>query len=75
MAQSLLPTIDLHRCIGCGLCAQHCPAAAVEMVDTRPLIRNPAACTYCGECEEVCPAGAIALQYEIVLLPQKRSVS
>lgn len=73
MVKTLLPTIDLRRCIGCGLCAQHCPAAVVEMVDARPVFHSPAACTYCGECEELCPSEAIALQYEIVLLPQKRS--
>ena len=67
MTEWLLPLIDLERCTGCGLCAQHCPGGVVEMVDARPRLRNPQGCTYCGECEVLCPAEAIDLQYEIIL--------
>ena len=62
-----LPTIDLKRCTGCGVCIGYCPTQAVAMVDRRPVIVRPDDCTYCGECEENCPEGAIGLGYEIVL--------
>jgi formate hydrogenlyase subunit 6/NADH:ubiquinone oxidoreductase subunit I len=67
MKERLLPLIDLERCIGCGLCAERCPGGVVEMVDARPAVRSPEACTYCGDCEDLCPTEAIALRYEIIL--------
>jgi formate hydrogenlyase subunit 6/NADH:ubiquinone oxidoreductase subunit I len=74
MSEWLLPLISLDRCVGCGLCAQLCPGSVVEMVDARPVVRKPKACTYCGDCETLCPADAIALQYEIIL-PDKQGSS
>jgi NAD-dependent dihydropyrimidine dehydrogenase PreA subunit len=67
MKEWVLPLIDLERCVGCGLCAECCPGSVVAMVDRRPMVRKPRACTYCGDCEVLCPTDAIALQYEIVL--------
>jgi len=61
-----LPTINLERCTGCGLCVEYCPAHAVELVAERPAITAVERCSYCGACEEMCPSGAIALAYEIV---------
>ena len=67
VADRIVPTIDLERCTGCGLCVEYCPTAAAKMVDERPMITRPQACSYCGICEDMCPAGAVALVYEIVL--------
>ena len=64
-----LPTIDLERCTGCGLCVEYCPSHAVELVADRPTITAPERCAYCGTCEEMCPDGAIMLAYEIVSAP------
>jgi formate hydrogenlyase subunit 6/NADH:ubiquinone oxidoreductase subunit I len=64
--ESVLPSIDLNRCTGCGLCVEYCPTNAVEMVASRPAIVRPPDCAYCGLCEEICPVEAIALAYEIV---------
>ena len=61
-----LPTIDMVLCNGCGLCITYCPANAVELINSRPVITRPLDCAYCGLCEESCPQNAIALQYEIV---------
>ncbi len=71
MDDRVLPTINLDRCTGCGLCVERCPTNAVEMVDTRPAILHPHDCAYCGLCEEMCPVEAIALAYEIILPPQQ----
>lgn len=65
-----LPTINLDRCTGCGLCITYCPTSAVEMVDRLPAIARIKDCVYCGTCEDICPEHAIELVYEIA--PIKR---
>jgi MinD superfamily P-loop ATPase len=66
MDESLsLPTINPERCDGCGLCVDYCPGDAVEMVERKPQITQPAFCSYCGICEEICPRSAIELLYQI----------
>ena len=49
-------------CIGCTLCAQHCPADAIEM---RPYEKHEIIdekCTRCGTCKVVCPADAVRVE-------------
>lgn len=33
VSKTIPPTIDLEYCKGCGICAEECPAGAIEMVD------------------------------------------
>ncbi|WP_163337779.1 4Fe-4S binding protein [Desulfopila sp. IMCC35008] len=33
VTKTIPPTIDLTYCKGCGICAEECPADAIEMVD------------------------------------------
>jgi len=33
VTRTIPPTIDLGFCKGCGICAEECPADAIEMVD------------------------------------------
>lgn len=53
------------RCIGCGLCAQVCPAFAIELDGRGKEIKGIkfylAKCVFCAQCEEVCPVDAIEL--------------
>jgi NADH-quinone oxidoreductase subunit I len=59
------PIHDPLRCMSCGLCARDCPAAAIEMVESRmtPGHRMPSfnldRCVFCFQCAESCPRSAI----------------
>jgi hydrogenase-4 component H len=66
-----LPHVDVNRCIGCGGCANVCPARCIRVVDedqsTRVLVFLHERCTFCGRCAEVCPVDAIEMSKEFEL--------
>ena len=45
-------------CIGCGTCADACPAGAIS-TDGVPCVIDQAQCLRCGTCADACPVGAI----------------
>jgi NADH:ubiquinone oxidoreductase subunit F (NADH-binding) len=49
-------------CIGCTLCAQHCPADAIEMRPYEQHEIDPDKCIRCGTCKNVCPSDAIKVE-------------
>ena len=49
-------------CIGCTLCAQHCPAEAIAMTPYQKHEIDPGKCIRCGTCKNICPADAIKVQ-------------
>ena len=48
------------RCVGCGTCAEICPAHAVSFEDGAPYV-NAGLCIGCGECAALCPEGVIRM--------------
>ena len=52
------PKLEPQSCIGCGKCAQTCPAKAITMKKGKPQI-NRRICIHCFCCQEFCPKGAM----------------
>jgi len=50
--------IETDKCSSCGLCADVCPAEAINPIGIYKI--NPERCTDCGLCQESCPSLAIS---------------
>ena len=49
-------------CIGCTICAQHCPVDAIAMKPYEKHIIDQQTCIRCGTCKTVCPADAVEVK-------------
>ena len=56
------PSVDLSRCIGCGVCVRACPEDGVlGIVHGQAVVLHGARCVGHGRCATECPVGAIAV--------------
>lgn len=60
-----IPEIVQERCVSCGLCASHCPAGALRMTESGPVL-TPGECIHCYCCQEMCPEDAINLSGRVL---------
>lgn len=63
MHSSGTPRIDGGKCIGCGMCVDHCANDGVHVVDGTAVI-DDGHCVGCGYCIAYCPAGAIMTKWD-----------
>ncbi|MBN1127252.1 MAG: NAD(P)H-dependent oxidoreductase subunit E [Sedimentisphaerales bacterium] len=50
------------ECIGCTICAQHCPVDAITMRPYQVHEIDTEKCIRCGACKTVCPADAVKVE-------------
>jgi formate hydrogenlyase subunit 6/NADH:ubiquinone oxidoreductase subunit I len=60
--KALVKYVITDDCIGCTICAQHCPADAITMKPYEKHEIDLEKCTRCGTCKTVCPANAVRVE-------------
>jgi len=62
-AEGKVATVNMARCVGCGMCVENCAYNAIELIEDRKFGRvasiNQALCKGCGACSGNCRCSAI----------------
>ena len=62
VCKDLIKYVITDDCIGCTLCAQHCPAEAIKMDPYQKHEIDDEKCIRCGTCMRVCQSEAIKIE-------------
>ena len=62
MHSQIMPSINDDKCIGCGICAEHCNADAISINNKKAEI-DQKKCEGCAMCIAVCPQGAASIPW------------
>jgi len=67
-------TLDIDKCIFCGLCRMHCPAGAIEVSKPdRTWQVDQFRCVICGCCVDYCPKNCMKIE-QTYLTPSKERI-
>ena len=55
------PQLDRDVCVGCGKCAESCPAHVIKVENGKAKFRKKG-CISCFCCQEMCPVKAISVK-------------
>ena len=55
-------TLDVRKCVGCGLCEVVCPHGVFEMGSSKVYLADKDSCIECGACALNCKAKALAVK-------------
>ena len=55
------PQLDKNKCVGCGKCAESCPAHIIDIKNKKAHFRRKG-CISCFCCQEMCPLKAISVK-------------
>lgn len=73
---NFIPSVELKRCISCGICADKCKIHAIIMTDQGdgpvPVLNNEG-CIGCGLCSSACPSGSISMSRRSALYVPPRN--
>ena len=65
-----MPTVDVEKCNGCGLCVSVCQCNVLVLVNNVVTVVEREDCRQCTRwctlCETVCPTEAITCPFEVV---------